>query len=135
MTVSPSQVADSRIAQQDRSAPDAAAYDTRGAWAAGDRVTVGEASVRLPGAYFLAQTSVGVVVQVAQDDGWSWVLVDPAGEQTPLSIPADVAHVEGDPAQPRVAWLEAGDGEITAHVWDVAADRELTEVFEARVVK
>ncbi|KAB2812847.1 hypothetical protein F9L07_14065 [Pimelobacter simplex] len=116
---------DSRVAHQDRTAPDPAAYDEWGAWIAGDRVTVGEASVHLPGAYFVAQTSVGAVVQVAEDDAWSWVLVDPAGEQTPLSIPSDVVHVEGDPSQPRVVWLEPGDGELTAHIWDVATDREL----------
>ncbi|GAA3660405.1 hypothetical protein GCM10022237_20430 [Nocardioides ginsengisoli] len=112
-----------RIAQQPHPGR---AYDARGAWIAGDRITVGDATVRLPGAISLAQTSVGVVAQVTRPKGASsWILIDPTGAQTRLSIPSTVNHVEGDPSQPRVAWLEPGDDELTAHIWDVAADREV----------
>lgn len=122
----------SDIAQQDRG--DAAArdrlYDEWGAHAGGDRVTIGETTVTLDAApWFLAQTSSGVVAELAgPDDEPTFVLVHPDGSVAPLTIPDGTTTIDGDPTAPHVGWIELGTDEGTVHVWDVAADREVAAV-------
>lgn len=108
----------------------AAAYGAWGAHAAGERLTIGDTTVTLAAApWFLAQTSAGVVAEIAgPDDQPAFVLVRPGGSLSPLSIPAGTTTVDGDPTAPHVGWIELGTDEGTVHVWDVAADEELAAV-------
>lgn len=120
------------VAQHDRGDAHAAdrLYDEWGAHAGGKRVTVGETTVTLDGApWFLAQTSAGVVAQLAgADEDPAFVLVHPDASVVPLSIPAGTTTIDGDPTAPHVGWIELGTDEGTVHVWDVAADEELAAV-------
>lgn len=120
------------VAQHDRGDSTAAdgTYDAWGAHAGGDQVTVGRTTVTLDAApWFLAQTSVGVVAQLAgPDDEPSFVLVRPDGTTRPLSIPSTTTTIDGDPTAPTVGWIELGTDEGTVHVWDVATDREVAAV-------
>lgn len=120
------------VAQHDRDDAKAedATYDAWGAYAAGDQVTIGGATVTLDAApWFLAQTSAGVVGELsADDDRQAFVLVRPDGTVSRLSVPDSTTTIDGDPTAPRVAWIELGSDEGTVHVWDVAADREVAAV-------
>lgn len=129
--------ADSRIA--DRTDPVVAAkdYADRGTYTVGNDITVGAATVTLPGEpVYVAQTSIGAVVQIGSDEvdlpdapaRSTYVLVAPDGTQRELSLPATVEHVEGDLSHPRVAWIEAADDAVVVRVWDVEADQELGSV-------
>jgi hypothetical protein len=106
------------------------AYAELGAWAVGEHVVVGAATADLsPGAHHLAQTSVGVVTQQFGGSGGApFNLVRPDGTVTPLSIPADAVTVDGDPNEPRVAWLVPLQDEGWITVWDVSTDKEIGTV-------
>ncbi len=99
-----------------------------GAWAVDRTVTVGSAQFDLPGTVtHLAQTSVGVVASQAGTDNPA-TLLEPSGNQRPLSIPSDALMISGDTSNARVAWLEPLVNKGVVHVWDVNKDTELAAV-------
>lgn len=112
---------------QDQDGPAQQAYDEQGAWVVDREATIGRTTTTLEAApRYLAQTSAGIVAEIGNgQDETSFVLVRQDGTQEPLSIPADVRHVDGDLNAPHVAWLEPVGDALEVHVWDVEEDREV----------